>query len=195
MARSLKLYLIAALLANISQCYSICTHPRSLCGVYDVSRILEDSLVSDTDTLFMLRQGFFPSYGEAPRIRPIRITLNVTQREPLVNCSSEESNPAFRLQEDEDGHYSYVGNWSLSWSTSPVLLLITMDEILLFDSGIVSLLIMVSPTVQTPHKFEFVLNINDSFHCVPTMQDLATSMTTLTSWVCSCEPQITPRTF
>ena len=183
MARSLKLYLFCAFLANVSQCYCICVRPESLCGVYDVSRILEDSLVNDADTLFMLRQGFFPSSGEAQQRRAILIVLNVTQREPLIDCSSEESNPAFQLQEDQDGHYSYMGNWTLTWSSSPVLLLITRHEILLFDSCIASLLIMASTTIHLGHKFVFVLNINDTFHCIPTIQDLATSMTTLVSWV------------
>ena len=191
MARSLKLYLICAFLANVSQCYCICLGPKSLCGVYDVSRILEDALVNDEDTLFMLRQGFFQSSGSTPERRGICIILNVTQREPLINCSSEESNPAFQLQEDQDGHYSYMGNWLLTWSSSPVLLLITKREIVLFDSGIVALLIMGSTTIRWGHTFVFVLNINDSFRCIPTMQDLATSMTTLVSWVCHCEPHYT----
>ena len=97
--------------------------------MYDVSCILEDAFVNDADTLFMLRQGFFPSSGEAPQRRAIDITLNITQREPLMNCSSEESNSAFQLQEDQDGHYSYMGTWSLTWSSSPVLLLITNNSI------------------------------------------------------------------
>ena len=142
--------------------------------------------MNDSDTLFMLREGFFPPTGNPPEQRGILIILNVTQRESLMNCSPEDSNPAFQLQKNEDGRYSYMGNWSLVWHSSPLLLLVTRDELLLLDSGIVSFAIMGFATIRRGHKFSFVLNLTDSFHCIPTMKDLTTSLTTLVSWVSTC---------
>ena len=151
-----------------------CSFPSELCGDYAYFDLLETALINDSQTLYMLQQGFFPQTGSVRESKKIIVTVRVREIGP---CSSSGS---VLIPNNDSGGYS--GGWEFRWSRSAFLSLVTIDELLMFDSAIVSLSVAATLNARTSRHLGFSLDI-DSLPCMPRETDIVRPLSTLLTWV------------
>ena len=146
--------------------------------VYPIYKKLESIMVNNTETLYRMREAFFPTLvqqsweSEAINAVLIRVcaTLNETSPPPRT-CSNNQVLTNTRC-------------WNYRWSSSPALNMIAVDQLLAFDPMMSGL--MYSAIVGSPRKrsFLFVFPISsDLFPCTPSESDLTQAIVLLSSWV------------
>ncbi len=140
--------------------------------VYPYFKEMEAALVSSNKTLFVLQQIFFPVFHTQPR-EFVRLTVCVTMDAVLPSNRSLENVPdSCNVSVPEDRSERC---WDLQWSRSHLLSLITVDQLLAFESVIVDIVYsLIARKAMTSYLF-IRLHI-DALPCVPPEADLLRSL-------------------
>ena len=151
--------------------------------VYPIYKTLENIVTNDNETLFLMRQAFFPAilrhFLEASEtVNVVRITVcwvpNKTRPPPA--CNGLDSNNQTAKTETRC--------WNFRWSRSPALNIIGFDQLLAFDPVFTSWIYSryVDHTYRRSFRLQFDMN-PDVFSCTPTEEELTQATILLLTWV------------
>ena len=147
--------------------------------VYPTYKKLEGILIDDTETLYLMRQTFFPAIAapflENEKIIVVRIRVcwipNETRPPPA--CNSLDSN-------NQTATETRCKNFR--WSRSPALNMIAVEQLLVFDPILTALIY--SRFVGSRIRFFSAFDISpDLFSCTPSEDDLIQATVLLLTWV------------
>ena len=147
--------------------------------VYPIYKTLENIVTNNTETLFLMRQAFFPAilrhFLEASEtVNVVRITVcwlfNNTRPPP---CNGLSNNQTATTQCK-----------NFRWSRSPGLNMIAFDQLLEFDPVFTSWIYSryVDHTYRQSFRLQFDMN-PDVFPCTPTEDELTQATILLLTWV------------
>ena len=150
--------------------------------VYLIYKKLESMVTNSTETLYLMRQAFFPAsvthFLETERVNVVRIRVcwvpSETRRPPT--CNSLDSNNQTAKTE--------TWCWNFRWSSLPALNMIAVDQLLAFDPILTSC--VYSRLVDhTGHRIILLaFDISpDVFPCAPSENDLTWATVLLLTWV------------
>ncbi len=190
---AILLHLLLLALSRRSSCS--CHSPSYLCGQYQLYQKLEKALVHDNQTLLMLQRGFFPQSGHVREAKEVVVVVQIGRftdpespacGEQAISKQESGGETAQMPGQNETsavatGH-AYRGTWDFFWSKSALLSLVAVDELLLLDSSVVSILVGYSVDVRTNGPFGFTLFV-DSLMCVPSNQNITETLSALLTWV------------
>lgn len=153
--------------------------------LYPLYQALEDALISNQEALYMLKQVFFPGVPT-----PIR-EANVLQFGPCVefniteqlNFTTTDQQPFPNDSVSLEGSRLYRYCFSLRWTTSPLLNLITVDQLLVLDNVFGDLIYSTIAGGTKYNAIMFTLRV-PSFPCIPTEEDSLEALSMLLCWVC-----------
>jgi len=170
--------LFAVLLLTLAAagCQANCNDSDHFCYLYPLYQRLEDSLTNDSQTLYALRQTFFPLHRTISPAIAIKVCIEVGEIQ-TVSCNREghSSDPAFSNTTSDEKC------WWYQWSSSALLAMITADELLAFDN--IFFLIVYSHIGPSVHySIEFALQ-PASLPCMPSSNEMQATLTALLSWV------------
>ena len=143
--------------------------------VYPIYKRLESIMINDTETLYQMREAFFPKLvrwsRESDPVNTVHIrvcgTLNETSRPPPT-CN-------YNLK---------TRCWNLRWSSSPALNMISVDQLLAFDPVFPALVYSAIVGSPSQRSFLFIFPMSsDFFPCTPSESDLTQAVVLLSSWV------------
>ena len=143
---------------------------------------LESIMTNDTETLYQMRQAFFPASvthfleTERENVVRIRVCWVSSETRPPPTCNSLDSNNQTAKTETRC--------WSFRWSSLPALNMIAVDQLLAFDPMLTSW--AYSRLVDhTGHRiFLLAFDISpDVFPCAPSENDLTRATVLLLTWV------------
>ena len=151
--------------------------------IYPIYKKLESIVTNDPETLYLMRQAFFPAsqishFVETERVNVVRIKVCWVHNEtrPPPACSSLDSNNQTAMIETQC--------WHFRWSGSPALNMISAEQLLAFDpilTGTIYSRFVGSTRHQT---FFLVFNVSpDVFPCPPSEDDLIQATVLLLTWV------------
>ena len=156
------------------------------CPVYKrihlIYKKLESIMTNDTDSLYQMRQAFFPAsvthFLETERVNVVRIGIcwvpNKTRPPPA--CNSLDSNNQTAKTETRC--------WNFRWSSLPVLNTIAIDQLLAFDPMLTSAVYSRCVDKTRYRRFLLVFDISpDLFPCTPSEDDLTQATVLLLTWV------------
>ena len=128
----LTLYMLLLPTARSSVCNVSVTadqfHYNQCDRIYPIYEKLETILTNDKETLYTMKQAFFPAldphFWESARINVVKIRVCVITDETMMTCnsSSENNNVFIKTQ-----------CWKFLWSSSPALTKITNGQLFAFD--------------------------------------------------------------
>ena len=150
--------------------------------IYPIYKKLESIMINDTETLFLMRQAFFPAifkhFVDTERLNAVKIRVcwvfNETRPPPA--CNTLDSNNQTTLTEPRC--------WDFRWSRSPALNMIAVDQLLGFDPAFTAMIY--SRFVDHTHGQSILLVFNissDVFPCTPSEDDLTQATVLLLTWV------------
>ena len=150
--------------------------------IYFIYKKLESIMINDTETLYLMRQAFFPAtvtqFLETERVNVVRIRVCwvPNKMRPPAACNSLDSNNQSTLTETHC--------WNFRWSRSPVLNMIAVEQLLAF-APILTSWIYSRYVEHTYHRsFLLVFDISpDLFPCTPSEDDLTWATVLLLTWV------------
>ena len=149
--------------------------------VYPTYKKLESILINDTETLYLMRQTFFPAIAapflENEKINVVRIRVcwipNETRLPPA--CNSLDSNNQTATE---------TRCWDFRWSRSPALNMIAVDQLLGFDPTFTALIYSRFVDHTQGQNILLVFDISsDVFPCTPSEDDLTQATVLLLTWV------------
>ena len=156
------------------------------CPVYKrihlIYKKLESIMTNDTETLYLMRQAFFPAsvthFLETERVNVVRIGIcwvpNKTRPPPA--CNSLDSNNQTAKTETRC--------WNFRWSSLPALNMIAIDQLLAFDPMLTSAVYSRCVDKTRYRRFLLVFDISpDLFPCTPSEDDLTQATVLLLTWV------------
>ena len=149
--------------------------------IYPIYKKLESIVTNNTETLFLMRQAFFPAiskhFVETERLNAVKIRVCWVPGEtsPPPACNSLDSNNQTAITEAKC--------WNFRWSSSPALNRIAVEQLLVFDPILTSC--VYSRLVdERDHKFSLVFDISpDIFPCTPSETELTQATVLLLTWV------------
>ena len=150
--------------------------------IYPIYKKLESILTNDTETLYLMRQAFFPAivsqFLETERVNTVRIRVcwvpNKTRPPPACN----------NLDSNNQSTSTETRCWNFRWSRSPVLNMIAVEQLLAFAPMLTSLIYSRYVEHTYPRSFLLVFNISsDVFPCTPSEDDLTQATVLLLTWV------------
>ena len=157
-------------------CQAKCNHDDHFCYLYPLYQRLEDSLLGDSQMLFALRQAFFPLHRTINPAVMISVCIEVGEIQSVsCNRQGHSGEPAF------SNNASANKCWWYQWTSSSLLSLLTVDELVAFDN-IIFVLVYSSIGPSFHHSIDLVLK-PESLPCMPSSSEMATILTTLLSWV------------
>ena len=139
-------------------------------------------MTNSTETLYQMRQAFFPAsvtqFLETERVNVVRIRVRwvPNKTKPPPACNSLDSNNQIAKTETQC--------WNFCWSSLPVLNMIVVDQLLVFDPMLTG--VVYSRFIDHTHrrKFLVVFEISpDLFPCTPSEDDLTQATVLLLTWV------------
>ena len=148
--------------------------------IYPIYKKLESIMINDTETLFLMRQAFFPAifkhFVDTERLNTVKIRVcwvfNETRPPPA--CNTLDSNNQTTLTEPRC--------WDFRWSRSPALNMIAVEQLVVFDPLLTST--VYSRSVGSYQRFTLVFDISpDIFPCTPSESDLTQATVLLLTWV------------
>lgn len=159
-----------------------CIHPPGAFRfqrLYSLYQVLEDALTSNSENLYLLKQVFFPSTRNPIREANVVylsacIQFNTTEQ---PNCLS--NNQSNSTEETSCSRYCY----DFRWTVSPLLNLITVDQLLAFDNVYTDLTYSSIASSISYNSAGGISLIVPSFPCIPTQEDLMLTLSMLLSWV------------
>ena len=150
--------------------------------IYFIYKKLESIMINDTETLYLMRQAFFPAiisqFLETERVNVVKIRVcwvpNKTRPPPA--CNSLDSNNQTAKTETRC--------WNFRWSSLPVLNMIAVDQLLAFDPMLTSTVYSRLVDHTCRRKFLLTFDISsDVFPCTPSEDDLTQATVLLLTWV------------
>ena len=149
--------------------------------IYPIYKKLESIMTNDTETLFLMRQAFFPAtfkhLVETERLNNVRIrvcwVLNETRPPPACNSNNQTTLTETRC-------------WNFRWSRSPALNMIAVEQLLVFDPVLTSTVYSRSVGSSSTYyrSLPLVFGISpDIFPCTPSESDLTQATVLLLTWV------------
>ena len=150
--------------------------------IYFTYKKLESIMINDMETLYLMRQAFFPAivsqFLEAERVNVVKIRVcwvpNKTR--PPLACNSLDSNNQTAKTETRCLYFR--------WSRSPVLNLIAVEQLLAFDPMLTGLVYSRYVEHTLNRYFVLVFDISpDLFPCTPSEDDLTQATVLLLTWV------------
>lgn len=161
-----------------------CTHPPGASKfqqLYSLYQVLEDVLTSNSENLYLLKQVFFPSTRN--RIREGNVVyfstciqFNTTEQ---PNCLSNNQQLSNSTEETSCLRYCY----DFRWTVSPLLNLITVDQLLAFDNVFADFTYSNIASSIRHNSAWGISFLVPSFPCIPTQEDLMLTLSMLLSWV------------
>ena len=156
------------------------------CPVYKrihlIYKKLESIMTNDTETLYLMRQAFFPAsvthFLETERVNvvKIRVCWVPDKARPPPSCNSLDSNNQTAKTETRC--------WHFRWSSLPVLNMITIDQLLAFDPMLTSWVYSRLVDHTGHRQFLLVFDISpDLSPCTPSEDDLTQATVLLLTWV------------
>ena len=147
--------------------------------VYSIYKKLEDIVTNDKETLYKLKQAFFPAlqphFWESARVNVVLIRVCVITDETMMKCNSSGGNNSMFIK---------TQCWSFRWSSSPALNRITIGQLLAFDPVLTSIVYSHFVGKVWPRKAHTLFHIKSSlFPCVPLESDFTQAVVLLLSWV------------
>ena len=151
--------------------------------MYSIYKKLESILTNDTETLFLMRQAFFPAIfkhfveTEKVNVVKIRVCWLTNRTRPPSACNNPDSNNNQTATETRCKDFR--------WSRSPALNMIAVEQLLVFEPVLTSTVYSRSVGSYTWfHRFSLVFDISpDIFPCTPSESDLTQATVLLLTWV------------
>ena len=177
MMTSQSAIILAVLLLSLATggCQAYCSRDDHFCYLYPLYRKLEASLVNNSQMLYALRQAFFPLHRTVSPAISIKVCIEVRQiqSEDCSNSKGQSGAPAF-----SNGNKC----WWYEWTSSSLLALLTVDELLAFENIIFyTIYSNIGPSMF--NSIDLTLR-PESLPCMPSSSELETTLTSLLSWVC-----------
>ena len=139
--------------------------------LYPVQKRIEDALVGTPEILYKMQQVFFPNLHT--HLRPVEIVI----MEPCINVDS------FNCTDNHSTTGNFSKCWQLQWSNSPLLNVITVDELLAFDNVFTSMFYSrISGSGQEIIPMKIPIHLN-SLPCAVTESDILQVVSLTLSWV------------
>lgn len=155
--------------------------------LYPLYQALEDALINNQEALYMLKQVFFPGVPTPIRETDVLqfgpcVEFNITEQ---LNCTTTDQQPFAKFNDSVslEGSCLYRYCFSLRWTTSPLLNLITVDQLLVFDNVFGDLIYSTIAGGTKYNNIIFTLHV-PSFPCIPTEEDSVEALSMLLCWVC-----------
>ena len=150
--------------------------------IYFIYKKLESIMTNDTETLFLMRQAFFPAIisqfleTEIVNAVKIRVCWVPNKTKPPPACNSLDSNNQSTSTETRCLYFR--------WSRSPVLNMIPVEQLLAFAPMLTSLVYSRYVEHTLNRYFVLVFDISpDLFPCIPSEDDLTQATVLLLTWV------------
>ena len=123
-------------------------------------------------------QAFFPLQRTVPPAIYVSACIELGEiQSESCNREGHSGEPAFSINDT-----STRKCWVYQWTSSSLLALLTVDELLAFDNTI---FILVYITVGSSWFHNIDLELQpESLPCMPTSNEMETTLATLLSWVC-----------
>ena len=151
--------------------------------IYPIYKKLESILTNDTETLYLMRQAFFPPLTphilETERVNVvlIRVCWIPNETKPPPACNSLDSN-------NQTATETRCKNFR--WSRSPALNMIAVEQLLVFDPVFTTTVYsrFVGGSMRSTHHVFSAFDISpDVFPCTPSEDDLTQVTVLLLTWV------------
>ena len=146
--------------------------------IYPIYKKLESILTNDTETLFLMRQAFFPPQTphiletEQVNVVLMRVCWIPNETRPPPACNSNNKTAAETRCKD------------FRWSRSPALNMIAVEQLLVFDPIFTGLIYSRFVGSCTTHQAFSAFDISsDVFPCTPSEDDLIQATVLLLTWV------------
>ena len=134
---------------------------------------LQHALITNSEVRYLMQHTFFPSQGTSPDI--IYINVNVTIESMLLG-SCDERSPVLT---GTTMNFSYYQKFQ--WSSSPLLDLISVDQLLILDNVISE---SIYKAVEHRQFLPVSLHIN-TLPCNTSEDDLLEALMQILPWVCT----------
>ena len=149
--------------------------------LYPLYQVLEDALTNNSKNLYLLKQVFFPSTSTPIREANVAyfstcIQFNTSEQ---MNCMSNNQQLPNTTEETLCSRYCY----DFRWTASPLLNMITVDQLLAFDNVVADLTYSSIGTSIHLNSAWGISLLVPSFPCIPTQEDLMSTLSMLLSWV------------
>ena len=151
--------------------------------IYPIYKKLESILTNDTETLFLMRQAFFPPQTphilETERVNVVlmRVCWVPNKTRPPPACNNLDSN-------NNQSTSTETRCKNFRWSRSPALNMIPVEQLLVFDPVFTALIYSRFVGNSTTHQTLSAFDISpDLFSCTPSEDDLTQAMVLLLTWV------------
>ena len=146
--------------------------------IYTIYKNLETILTNDKETLYKMKQAFFPAlhphFWESARINVVEIRVCVITDETMMNCNSSSGNNSVFIK---------TQCWKFLWSSSPALTKITNGQLLVFDPVIASGIYRYFRGSRA-RVARILLHITPAvFPCIPLERDFTQAVALHLSWV------------
>ena len=147
--------------------------------VYSIYKKLEDIVTNDKETLYKLKQAFFPAlqphFWESARVNVVLIRVCVITDETMMKCNSSGGNNSMFIK---------TQCWSFRWSSSPALTRITIGQLFAFDPVFAPAIYRHFIGGRGSRESNMLLHITSTiFPCVPLESDFTRAVLLLLSWV------------
>ena len=161
-----------------------CTFPQGASHfqrLYLLYQVLEDALTSNSENLYLLKQVFFPSTRTPIREANVAyfsvcIQFNTSEQ---TNCISNNQQLPNTTEETLCSRYCH----DFRWTASPLLNMITVDQLLAFDNVFADLTYSsIAPSIYH-YSARGISLLVPLFPCIPTQKDLMLTLSMLLSWV------------
>ena len=139
--------------------------------------------MNDSQMIYALQQAFFPLQRTVPPTILVRVCIELGEiQSESCNREGQSGEPAFSINDT-----SIRKCWVYQWTSSSLLALLTVDELLAFDNTIfIAVYCNIGPTLS--HNIDLELQ-PESLPCMPTSNEMKTTLATLLSWVCVQLPE------
>ena len=167
-------------------CSSVCNesvmadqfHHNQSDRIYTIYKKLETILTNDKETLYKMKQAFFPAlkphFWESARVNVVNIRVCVITDETMVKCNSSGGSNSMSIE---------TQCWKFLWSSSPALTKITSGQLLVFDP-VFAAMIYRYLRGDRHRGAHILLHIKSAvFPCIPLERDFTQAVALLLSWV------------
>ena len=149
--------------------------------IYPIYKTLENIVTNDSETLFLMRQAFFP--GLVPHVLEtekddfvlIRVCAIYDKTMPPPACHGIDVNSTLITE---------TRCWNYRWSSSPAMNMVDVGQLLAFDPVSTSIIYSRFVDAPTDRRFLLIFNISlEAFSCAPSTDELMQATILLSTWV------------
>ena len=161
---------------------------NSLRLLYPAYKLIEDAVVGNPETRFLLKQTFFPSTNyrywqvDGAEAIPINVCVtlhNNTEQPPWVHCNLTDI-----IETDRNMERNCTELWKFLWTNSLLLNVIPGDVLLAMDTTVS--LVVYSEIIQSSHYRMVTLHVHLNelaLSCAPSLDDMEQAFVLLLSTV------------